>query len=312
MPPPMFDNYGRPQGYGQIAPGRDQPQMQNPNNAPIFGGQNVPAPPSVSGPGVTSQQGNSGTPLVSAIAPNYPIDQGLQEWLMQQPNKRRRIQPQPMPGSAMGGMVPQPEAGPPPPTGADQNSPPQPPPQNPTAPPVTTAPGAATGQVAPPNPANPPPPHPDQPNYGEVAGFNIDKIRNEEKYNGQNGEHLKYTPGLRQFSAAIGALGVSPDSESIPGVVAYINEHGGHATAHGKDKIDFGDGHGPVDVLFGSGDPDPAHRRWQMLQPWLDQNSHAATGVAPQALTSAINPQQQAANQPYYISLLNQLLAGQA
>lgn len=80
--------------------------------------------------------------------------------------------------------------------------------------------------------------------YSAMAGFDTAKI------NDPNHTTLKY-----QFARAVQDLGLlhAAATENLQRVVDYLNQNGGHATVTGKDTIDFGDGHGPVDVIFDVG-----------------------------------------------------------
>jgi hypothetical protein len=87
--------------------------------------------------------------------------------------------------------------------------------------------------------------------YDPIPGFDSRKLNDP--------SHLttKYT-----FARAVQDLGLAPASGNLQAVVDYLNARGGAAKVTGDDTIDFGDGFGPIDVIFSVGDPEA---RWQWL-----------------------------------------------
>jgi hypothetical protein len=90
--------------------------------------------------------------------------------------------------------------------------------------------------------------------YAEIPGFAFGKLINLSYVND------KYTPALRVFSRAIHAESLPPVSSSLASIVSYAQANGfPNAKAIGKDVIDFGDGHGEIDVITDVGGP---HSTW--------------------------------------------------
>ncbi len=105
--------------------------------------------------------------------------------------------------------------------------------------------GAALGTGAPTGTATPS--AADKP-FTPVPGFDFGKLQDLTHVND------KYTPAVRAFSQAIG--GLPPVSSSLPAIVDYAKSHGfPKAQVTGADTIDFGDGHGKIDVITDVGGP---------------------------------------------------------
>lgn len=83
--------------------------------------------------------------------------------------------------------------------------------------------------------------------YAPIQGFDTTKLQNTGYSSG------KYTPALRTFSAYLGSGG-QVSRGNLQGAVSYAQANG-HPGAHavGDDKIDFGDGNGPIDVVQSNG-----------------------------------------------------------
>lgn len=123
-------------------------------------------------------------------------------------------------------------------------------------------------------------------NYTLGTGFVPSKLNDPNYYSG------KYSHALKdQFLPAMQNL--DPTEASLDSIVSAINAKGGHATRVGKDNIDFGDGAGPIDVIFDVGGPDA---RWAFQNTtgnaaWEKANgimSPAAGGGAPMSYADAI------------------------
>lgn len=84
---------------------------------------------------------------------------------------------------------------------------------------------------------------------GGVFGFDTGKL------NDPNYLDAKYTPAAKTFSAGM-AAGVQISRGNLDAMVQFAQAHGMNARAVGDDKIDFGDGEGPVDVLANQGGHD--------------------------------------------------------
>lgn len=80
----MFNKFGAPEGYDQIAPGRDNPKMTNPGQ-PGRPQENAPLQQAIVGPA------------------QYPADPGFQQW--RQGSQARPVQSQVMPGQAQSGSI---------------------------------------------------------------------------------------------------------------------------------------------------------------------------------------------------------------
>lgn len=85
--------------------------------------------------------------------------------------------------------------------------------------------------------------------YANIPGFDFTKLSNQGYVN------EKYSPAVRLFSRAIAATGMDPRTArgNLQGLVNWINANGGTARVVGDDRIDFGDGRGPIDVLTSGG-----------------------------------------------------------
>ena len=80
--------------------------------------------------------------------------------------------------------------------------------------------------------------------YAPIPGFDLGKLMN------STHENPKYSPAVRVFSQAICAGNLQPGAAGLQSIVAYAQARGfGDAKVVGDDRIDFGDGVGPVDVI---------------------------------------------------------------
>lgn len=124
------------------------------------------------------------------------------------------------------------------------------PPAAPEAAPMDAGPMAdAPGFVAPQS-APSPPPQLGGKIYAPVNGFKTEKLNGTEKYDSPE----KYSDAVRSFSTGLGS-GVQVSRNSIGGMVDYAKQSGfPNAKAVGDDKIDYGDGNGPIDVVMANGD----------------------------------------------------------
>lgn len=105
---------------------------------------------------------------------------------------------------------------------------------DPTATAATAAPSSATAVPA-------------AGSYGAIQGFDTGKL-NDTGYSS-----AKYTPAVKAFSAALGS-GVQLSRNGQAPMVDYLKSNGfPNAQAVGDDKIDFGDGNGPIDVVQQNG-----------------------------------------------------------
>jgi hypothetical protein len=86
--------------------------------------------------------------------------------------------------------------------------------------------------------------------YAAIPGFDFGKLTDLRHVND------KYTPAVRAFSQAISAGSLPPVSSSLPSIVSYAQANGfPDAKVVGRDTIDFGDGHGAIDVITTVGQP---------------------------------------------------------
>lgn len=85
-------------------------------------------------------------------------------------------------------------------------------------------------------------------NMAAIPGFDLGKLNDPTHVN------AKYTNGAREFAYALNALQPSSDAAGVSKIVDYLNTvRGVPAKQVGDDKIDMGDGNGPIDVLIDSG-----------------------------------------------------------
>jgi hypothetical protein len=94
--------------------------------------------------------------------------------------------------------------------------------------------------------------------YAPIQGFDFRKLSD------TTHQTDKYSPAVRAFSQALYAL--KPDAaasrDHLAPIVDYVKQLGfPNATAVGDDKIDFGDGVGPIDVITSS-------NQWWFGQPF--------------------------------------------
>lgn len=83
--------------------------------------------------------------------------------------------------------------------------------------------------------------------YADIQGFDSGKL-NDPIYSS-----AKYDPALRAFSAGLGS-GVQVGRNNLQGMADYAKKNGfANAQVVGDDKIDFGDGNGPIDVVQSNG-----------------------------------------------------------
>jgi hypothetical protein len=89
--------------------------------------------------------------------------------------------------------------------------------------------------------------------YQPIPGFDMGKMNN-----------LEHTTPKYLFARAVQDLGLfsAPLTSNLQAVVDALNANGMNATVTGDDTIDFGDGAGPIDVIFSVGDPEA---RWQWV-----------------------------------------------
>lgn len=94
--------------------------------------------------------------------------------------------------------------------------------------------------------------------YQPMSGFDTSKL------NDTSHTTMKYT-----FARAVQDLGLlqAPTSDNLQAIVDRLAEAGVTATVVSKDKIDFGDGYGPIDVIARTG---TAEAQWQWLVPELE------------------------------------------
>lgn len=87
--------------------------------------------------------------------------------------------------------------------------------------------------------------------YAQIPGFDFGKLTD------ITHDTAKYTPAVRAFSRAIAAGNLPSVSSSLPAIVAYAQANGfPDAKVVKDDSIDFGDGHGAIDVITSVGGPD--------------------------------------------------------
>ncbi len=90
-------------------------------------------------------------------------------------------------------------------------------------------------------------PPPTTSTYAPIQGFDFTKLST------GGGSAGKYTGAVRTFSQGLGS-GVPVARGQLGPMVAYAKANGfGNAVAVGDDKIDFGDGNGPIDVVQSNG-----------------------------------------------------------
>lgn len=86
--------------------------------------------------------------------------------------------------------------------------------------------------------------------YAPVPGFDLNKIRNLDHVND------KYTAAVRVFSRGLAALGLDAVSSrgNLQPMADFAKDNGfPDAKTVSDDQIDFGDGHGPIDVITVAG-----------------------------------------------------------
>lgn len=83
--------------------------------------------------------------------------------------------------------------------------------------------------------------------YAPLQGFDFTKLST------GGGTAGKYTDAVRTFSQGIGS-GLQIGRNDLGAMVEYAKKYGhANAQAVGDDKIDFGDGNGPIDVIQSNG-----------------------------------------------------------
>lgn len=89
--------------------------------------------------------------------------------------------------------------------------------------------------------------------YQPIPGFDMAKMNN-----------LAHVTTKYTFARTVQDMGLlgAPKSEHLQAIVDAMNAKGANARVTGQDKIDFGDGYGPIDVIFSVGDPEA---RWQWV-----------------------------------------------
>lgn len=86
--------------------------------------------------------------------------------------------------------------------------------------------------------------------YAPIQGFDINKLNGTIPYDSPQ----KYSDAVRVFSRGLGAGGVQISRGNLGGMVSFAQANGfPNARAVGDDKIDFGDGNGPIDVITSDG-----------------------------------------------------------
>lgn len=122
--------------------------------------------------------------------------------------------------------------------------------------PGPTVPGPPTGPIddpdpppTAPKPPAPPAPPPKTRTYGNIPGLDTGKLQNETY------KSYKYGDAARAFSSYVGGGG-KVGRNDLQGLVDYAMREFGlkNAKAVGDDKIDFGDGSGPIDIILGGSD----------------------------------------------------------
>lgn len=92
---------------------------------------------------------------------------------------------------------------------------------------------------------------PNQPKYGDIPGFVTDKIAS-----GGNAAYTpggKYSPAVQNFSQFLGSGG-QIGQNNLGAAVDFARKNGfPNAQSLGSDKIDYGDGNGPIDVVKSDG-----------------------------------------------------------
>jgi hypothetical protein len=85
--------------------------------------------------------------------------------------------------------------------------------------------------------------------YAPIPGFDLGKLNGTIPYDSA----AKYSPAVRTFSRMLGA-GVTPSRGNLGPSIAWLQANGfPNAKAVGDDKIDFGDGNLPADVIRSDG-----------------------------------------------------------
>lgn len=85
--------------------------------------------------------------------------------------------------------------------------------------------------------------------FAEIPGFDFGKLQTQGR-----GTPAKYTDAVRTFSQGIASLG-TPRRNNLEPHVAYARANGfPNARSTSDDKIDFGDGNGPIDIIRAGSD----------------------------------------------------------
>lgn len=94
----------------------------------------------------------------------------------------------------------------------------------------------------------PAPPAPAPRKYGTIAGLDTKKLQDEAYHS------YKYGDAARAFSSFVGGGG-KVGRDALDDLVKYAQDTFGLKSAHavGDDKIDFGDGSGPIDLILSDG-----------------------------------------------------------
>lgn len=113
-------------------------------------------------------------------------------------------------------------------------------------------------------------------NYAAIPGFDMAKLADPNRVGDG-----KYSEAVRLFSQALAATQAQPNAQGLTQLVNYMNTYLGnpdhpYASVSGSDRIDFGDGAGPIDVLVNSG-----------LGGWAFQNTPQGAPAAPTAPAGA-------------------------
>jgi hypothetical protein len=99
-------------------------------------------------------------------------------------------------------------------------------------------------------PGGEPVPPIDAPKYAPIQGFDFEKLSGAKPYDSAE----KYSDSVRAFSQYLGGGGKVARND-LGGLTEWLQANGfGNARAVGDDKVDFGDGRGPIDIITSSGD----------------------------------------------------------
>lgn len=242
--------------------------------------------------------------------PPVPFDRPVTPWTEQNPFDN---QPAPSPAPPKQGVTDPVVRDVPAPTPAAAPAPVN---QNPIFSPTTNI---VPGQDIPlANPAQPAPAPIPGASYAPIQGFDTAKLNDPTKLD------AKYTGAVRAFSAYLGT-GAPIGRGNLGGAVTFAQSHGfPQARVIGDDKIDFGDGNGPIDVVQSNGSiwfqngqdrfggapapagAAPAAPTSQMGAPAIAPPG--PTSLAPSSATASGQPQQQGLWNSDFVNQLRTLL----